>query len=108
MTTPRQSVTDSRPDETGGGAATSKSKSFQIELTIKQAEELKAIWREHGGDGGMMLMQPVLNWNVFDSKKCFCHGIVLSDESRREIFAVFKKAMQQSDKLTHGGPTNEH
>lgn len=79
-----------------GSAAGSIIHTFRTELTRQQAKELKAIWSEHGKNGGMILMQPVLNLGVFDLKNCFLQAAVLDDECRKKIFAVIESAKRQN------------
>lgn len=61
---------------------------FRLPLTKKQAAELKAIWRKHGQNAGMILMQPVLNAGPFDLENCFANSFVLDASAGAKVFAA--------------------
>lgn len=67
---------------------------FQIELVPKQKRELRKIWDDFAVDGGMILMQPILQWGPFEIQKCRAQGFVINKEGAAEINATVAKAQQ--------------
>lgn len=107
QTTDQTETRESGSQQRDGSAAGSITHIFRTELTRSQAKELKAIWSEHGKNGGMIIMQPVLNWSVFDLKNCFAQGIVLDEECRKKIFEVIESAKRQNNKLSESARENQ-
>ena len=64
-------------------------------LTRKQVKELQKVWDEHSENGGMIIMQPVLNWGPFTVKDAFANCAVLNKECAQEILVAIAKAQQQ-------------
>lgn len=86
-------VTVSTPS--GGSAAAPKVKhGFHIMLTKKQVKELQKVWDDHSENGGMIIMQPVLNWGPFTVKDAFANCAVLNKECAQEILVAIAKAQQ--------------
>lgn len=65
---------------------------FHIMLTRKQQKELEKTWNDHGENGGMVIMQPVLNWGPFRVKNAFANCAVISKECADEIQVIIAKA----------------
>ena len=72
---------------------------FQIELVPKQKRELRKIWDDFAVDGGMILMQPILQWGPFEIQKCRAQGFVINKEGAAEINATVAKAQQPNGQL---------
>lgn len=89
------------PDSGGSGSVLHH---FRLELTKKQARELKAIWRKHGQSHGMILMQPVLDAGPFDLQNCFALSFVLDDTARAKIFETVNSAQRPNTKNRGGCP----
>ena len=80
---------------TGSAAAPKVKHGFHIMLTRKQVKELQKVWDEHSENGGMIIMQPVLNWGPFTVKDAFANCAVLNKECAQEILVAIAKAQQQ-------------
>jgi hypothetical protein len=72
---------------------------FHIMLTKKQVKELQKVWDDHSENGGMIIMQPVLNWGPFTVKDAFANCAVLNKECGQEILVAIAKAQQQPNSI---------
>ena len=67
-----------------------------MKLTREQGKELQKIWTEHGQDGAMIIMQPILNWGPFDVTNKVLNAAVLDKRCAKAIHAVIDMAKQQN------------
>ena len=79
-----------------GSAAPFIRHGFNMKLTREQGKELQKIWTEHGQDGAMIIMQPILNWGPFDVTNKVLNAAVLDKRCAKAIHAVIDMAKQQN------------
>lgn len=104
MQTDNQVKPDARTecDSTGSSparcsAAASKIKHvFRLELTRKQAKQLREEWAAHAEDGGMMLMQAGLNFGPFEVKNVAAHCAILTKDGATAVNNAIKPEKQQN------------
>lgn len=70
---------------------------FQMELTSAQARKIKALWKQHGRHGAMIIMQPVINWGPFDLKNCVLNSVVVDIECAKKIKGAIESANRHND-----------
>ena len=75
---------------------------FKLNLTKRQASNLRKVWNKHGKSGGAIIMQPVLNWGPFTVQQAFVNAAVVNKECFDDLSKALASARCPNTKVRDG------
>lgn len=82
----------------GSAAAPKIIHAFKLDLTKKQAKQLREVWRDHAADHGLIIMQPIISWGPFTVMNAWAQCAVLNKECAKMIHETIEQARQPNEK----------
>ena len=89
----------------GSDAAPKIKHVFRLELTRKQAKQLREEWAAHSEDGGMMIMQAGLNFGPFEVKNVAAQCAILTKAGATAVNNAIKPEKHQNTDIRNAALT---